>query len=63
MDLPFFLDAELKNVIMGQQLSSQTHSAINKLPEKVVKHVSLVRESGFLTYEEFLGRVAEMNDT
>ncbi|XP_058015868.1 RING finger protein 141 isoform X1 [Ahaetulla prasina] len=48
---------------MGQQLSSQTQTVINKLPEKVVKHVSLVRESGFLTYEEFLGRVAELNDT
>ncbi|XP_060622973.1 RING finger protein 141 [Anolis sagrei] len=47
---------------MGQQLSSQTHTVINKLPEKFVKHVSLVRESGFLTYEEFLGRVAELND-
>uniref|UniRef100_A0A8D0HEM4 RING finger protein 141 n=1 Tax=Sphenodon punctatus TaxID=8508 RepID=A0A8D0HEM4_SPHPU len=45
---------------MGQQISNQ--SLINKLPEKVVKHVSLVRESGFLTYEEFLGRVAELND-
>ncbi|XP_072278359.1 RING finger protein 141 [Pyxicephalus adspersus] len=45
---------------MGHQLSSQ--AAINKLPEKVAKHVTLVRESGFLTYEEFLGRVAELND-
>ncbi|XP_068115679.1 RING finger protein 141 [Hyperolius riggenbachi] len=45
---------------MGQQLTGQ--SAMNKLPEKVVKHVTLVRESGFLTYEEFLGRVAELND-
>lgn len=45
---------------MGQQLSSQT--VINRLPEKVVKHAALVRESGFLTYEEFLGRVAELND-
>lgn len=62
MKLPFFLNAELKNFIMGQQLSSQTQTVINKLPEKVVKHVSLVRESGFLTYEEFLGRVAELND-
>uniref|UniRef100_A0A8C5QKN5 RING finger protein 141 n=1 Tax=Leptobrachium leishanense TaxID=445787 RepID=A0A8C5QKN5_9ANUR len=47
---------------MGQQLSNQTQSVINKLPEKVVKHAALVRESGFLTYEEFLGRVAELND-
>lgn len=45
---------------MGQQLSSQT--VINRLPEKVVKHAALVRDSGFLTYEEFLGRVAELND-
>ncbi|KAM8940438.1 RING finger protein 141 [Pelodytes ibericus] len=47
---------------MGQQLSSQTQSIITKLPEKVIKHAALVRESGFLTYEEFLGRVAELND-
>ncbi|XP_053305604.1 RING finger protein 141 [Spea bombifrons] len=47
---------------MGQQLSSQTQSVINKLPEKVAKHAALVRDSGFLTYEEFLGRVAELND-
>ncbi|KAG8125803.1 hypothetical protein E2320_020961 [Naja naja] len=59
----FVLVPELKQSIMGQQLSSQTNTVINKLPEKVVKHVSLVRESGFLTYEEFLGRVAELNDT
>ncbi|XP_066438601.1 RING finger protein 141 [Eleutherodactylus coqui] len=45
---------------MGQQLTSQ--AVMNKLPEKVVKHATLVRESGFLTYEEFLGRVAELND-
>ncbi|MBN3303762.1 RING finger protein 141 [Amia ocellicauda] len=45
---------------MGQQISSQT--MINKLPEKVVKHATLVRDSGFLTYEEFLGRVAELNE-
>ncbi|XP_014439290.1 RING finger protein 141 isoform X4 [Tupaia chinensis] len=47
---------------MGQQISDQTQLVINKLPEKVVKHVTLVRESGSLTYEEFLGRVAELND-
>ncbi|KAJ8271506.1 hypothetical protein COCON_G00103650 [Conger conger] len=47
---------------MGQQLSSQTQTVINRLPEKVVKHAGLVRESGYLTYEEFLGRVAELND-
>lgn len=53
---------ELKNFIMGQQISSQTQTVMNKLPEKVAKHASLVQESGFLTYEEFLGRVAELND-
>ncbi|KAJ8406612.1 hypothetical protein AAFF_G00301860 [Aldrovandia affinis] len=47
---------------MGQQLSIQTQTAINRLPEKVAKHAGLVRESGYLTYEEFLGRVAELND-
>ncbi|XP_044281483.1 RING finger protein 141 [Varanus komodoensis] len=61
-EVAFFLDVELKQFIMGQQLSGQTHTVINKLPEKVIKHVTLVRESGFLTYEEFLGRVAELND-
>uniref|UniRef100_A0A8C5L109 RING finger protein 141 n=1 Tax=Jaculus jaculus TaxID=51337 RepID=A0A8C5L109_JACJA len=34
----------------------------HKLPEKVAKHITLVRESGSLTYEEFLGRVAELSD-
>uniref|UniRef100_A0A8C0YX01 RING finger protein 141 n=6 Tax=Boreoeutheria TaxID=1437010 RepID=A0A8C0YX01_CANLF len=47
---------------MGQQFSDQTQLVLNKLPEKVAKHVTLVRESGSLTYEEFLGRVAELND-
>ncbi|XP_074086400.1 RING finger protein 141 isoform X2 [Macrotis lagotis] len=47
---------------MGQQISDQTQMVINKLPEKVTKHISLFRESGSLTYEEFLGRVAELND-
>ncbi|KAM4847077.1 RING finger protein 141 isoform 1-T2 [Thomomys bottae] len=47
---------------MGQQISDQSQLVINKLPEKVVKHMTLVRESGSLTYEEFLGRVAELND-
>ncbi|KAI4792919.1 hypothetical protein KUCAC02_033052 [Chaenocephalus aceratus] len=44
---------------MGQQLSGQ---ALNRLPEKLVKHAGLVRDSGYLTYEEFLGRVCELND-
>ncbi|KAG7468542.1 hypothetical protein MATL_G00143660 [Megalops atlanticus] len=47
---------------MGQQFSSQTQTVINRLPEKVVKHAGLVRESGYLTYDEFLGRLAELND-
>ncbi|KAF0881890.1 RING finger protein 141 [Hyaena hyaena] len=47
---------------MGQQISDQTQLVLNKLPEKVAKHILLVRESGSLTYEEFLGRVAELND-
>ncbi|XP_023592693.1 RING finger protein 141 [Trichechus manatus latirostris] len=47
---------------MGQQISDQTQLVIGKLPEKVARHVTLVRESGSLTYEEFLGRVAELND-
>nr|XP_044997357.1 RING finger protein 141-like [Jaculus jaculus]XP_044997358.1 RING finger protein 141-like [Jaculus jaculus]XP_044997359.1 RING finger protein 141-like [Jaculus jaculus]XP_044997360.1 RING finger protein 141-like [Jaculus jaculus]XP_044997361.1 RING finger protein 141-like [Jaculus jaculus] len=47
---------------MGQQLSDQTQLVISKLPEKVAKHITLVGESGSLTYEECLGRVAELND-
>ncbi|XP_048828403.1 RING finger protein 141-like [Brienomyrus brachyistius] len=47
---------------MGQEISSQTQSVINRLPEKVARHVGLVRESGYLSYEEFLGRVAELNE-
>ncbi|KAG8012350.1 hypothetical protein GBF38_020072 [Nibea albiflora] len=45
---------------MGQQFSGQ--SVLPHLPEKLVKHVGLVRDSGYLTYEEFLARVAELND-
>lgn len=45
---------------MGQQLSGQT--MMTRLPEKLVKHAGLVRDSGYLTYDEFLGRVAELND-
>ncbi|KAK0148012.1 RING finger protein 141 [Merluccius polli] len=43
---------------MGQQLSGQA----SRLPEKLVKHAGLVRDSGYLTYEEFLARVSELND-
>lgn len=45
---------------MGQQLSGQ--AVVSHLPEKLVKHIGLVRDSGYLTYEEFLARVAELND-
>lgn len=45
---------------MGQQLSGQ--AVMNHLPEKLVKHAGLVRDSSYLTYEEFLARVAELND-
>lgn len=45
---------------MGQQLSGQ--GVMNYLPEKLAKHIGLVRDSGHLTYEEFLARVAELND-
>lgn len=57
-----FLDFKSHHFTMGQQISDQTPLVLNKLPEKVAKHVILVRESGTLTYEEFLGRVAELND-
>ncbi|KAB1271926.1 RING finger protein 141 [Camelus dromedarius] len=57
-----FLDFTRHHFIMGQQISDQTQLVLNKLPEKVAKHVALVRESSSLTYEEFLGRVAELND-
>ncbi|XP_049637040.1 RING finger protein 141 [Suncus etruscus] len=57
-----FLEFKSHRFIMGQQISDQTPLVLNKLPEKVAKHVILVRESGTLTYEEFLGRVAELND-
>lgn len=46
-------------VRMGQQL---TGPAVARLPEKLLKHAGLVREGGYLTYEEFLGRVSELND-
>lgn len=45
---------------MGQQISGQ--AVMNHLPEKLVKHAGLVRDSGYLNYEEFLARVAELND-
>lgn len=44
---------------MGQQFSGQS---VSRLPEKLIKHVGLVRDSGYLTYDEFLGRMAELND-
>uniref|UniRef100_A0AAZ3RCW9 RING finger protein 141 n=1 Tax=Oncorhynchus tshawytscha TaxID=74940 RepID=A0AAZ3RCW9_ONCTS len=45
---------------MGQQISGQ--AVMTRLPEKLVKHAGLVRDSGYLNYEEFLARVAELND-
>ncbi|XP_026873809.2 RING finger protein 141 isoform X1 [Electrophorus electricus] len=45
---------------MGQQISGQ--AVMSKLPEKLIKHAGLVRDSGYLTYDEFLGRVAELNE-
>ncbi|XP_026222176.1 RING finger protein 141 [Anabas testudineus] len=45
---------------MGQHISGQ--AVMTHLPEKLVKHAALVRDSGYLTYEEFLARVAELND-
>lgn len=44
---------------MGQQISGH---AVSHLPDKLAKHVGLIRDSGYLTYEEFLARVAELND-
>ncbi|XP_067902810.1 RING finger protein 141 isoform X2 [Heterodontus francisci] len=48
--------------VMGQHISNQTPAVFNKLPDRMMKHAALVRESGFLTYEEFLARVAEVNE-
>ncbi|XP_072448563.1 RING finger protein 141 isoform X2 [Chiloscyllium punctatum] len=48
--------------VMGQHISNQTPAVFNKLPDRMMKHAALVRESGFLTYEEFLARVAELNE-
>ncbi|XP_070972107.1 RING finger protein 141-like [Oncorhynchus clarkii lewisi] len=45
---------------MGQQISGQV--VMTSLPEKLMKHARLVTDSGYLNYEEFLGRVAELND-
>lgn len=45
---------------MGQHISGQ--AVMTRLPEKLAKHAGLVRDSSYLTYEEFLGRVAELND-
>ena len=42
---------------MGQQLGGAS-----RLPEKLVRHAALVRDSSYLTYEEFLARVSELND-
>ncbi|XP_033823901.1 RING finger protein 141 [Periophthalmus magnuspinnatus] len=36
--------------------------AVARLPEKLLRHVALVKDGGYLTYDEFLARVAELND-
>ncbi|KAL4005387.1 hypothetical protein ACER0C_005100 [Sarotherodon galilaeus] len=45
---------------MGQQISGQ--GVMNQLRQKLEKCLELVRDSRYLTYEEFLGRLAELND-
>ncbi|KAI5623929.1 RING finger protein 141 [Silurus asotus] len=45
---------------MGQQISGQ--SVLGKLPEKLLRHAGLVRDSSSLTYEEFLANLAELNE-
>lgn len=35
---------------------------VGRLPEKVLRHAALVKDGGYLTYDEFLARVAELND-
>ncbi|CAI5665651.1 unnamed protein product [Oreochromis niloticus] len=45
---------------MGQQVSGQR--VMNQLRQKLEKCLELVRDSRYLTYEEFLGRLAELND-
>lgn len=57
--LELFWSSPPSGAKMGQQFSGQ---AMTRLPEKLIKHVGLVRDSGYLTYDEFLGRVAELND-
>ncbi|KAK7891198.1 hypothetical protein WMY93_023161 [Mugilogobius chulae] len=42
--------------LMGQ---GQT---VGRLPDKVLRHAALVKDSGYLTYDEFLARVSELND-
>ncbi|XP_072291060.1 RING finger protein 141 isoform X2 [Eucyclogobius newberryi] len=37
-------------------------SAVSRLPEKLLRHAALVKDGGYLTYDEFLVRVAELND-
>lgn len=36
--------------------------AVGRLPEKLLRHAALVKDGGYLTYDEFLARVAELND-
>lgn len=36
--------------------------AVGRLPDKLLRHAALVKDGGYLTYDEFLARVAELND-
>uniref|UniRef100_A0A8C6U204 RING finger protein 141 n=1 Tax=Neogobius melanostomus TaxID=47308 RepID=A0A8C6U204_9GOBI len=35
---------------------------VGRLPEKLLRHAALVKDGGYLTYDEFLVRVSELND-
>lgn len=35
---------------------------MGRLPDKLLRHAALVKDGGYLTYDEFLARVAELND-
>lgn len=50
----------LHNTGMGQQISGR--GVMNQLRQKLEKCLELLCDSRFLTYEEFLGRLAELND-
>lgn len=40
----------------------QGQAVVSRLPEKLLRHAGLVKDSGYLTYDEFLARVSELND-